>query len=64
MQTFEEPDDSTIYSVCCSSLNGLLSGNDRFSLIRYWDRRMKKIVKVINIHIYSYEWFLSDFPGS
>ena len=46
MQSFEEPEDMSIYCVCCSKENGMLSGNDRFSLIRYWDRRISKIVRV------------------
>lgn len=37
----------SIYSVCCSSSSyGLVSGNDRQSLIRYWDRRQCKILMV------------------
>ena len=34
----------SIYSVCCSQYYGLVSGNDRQSIVRYWDRRANKIV--------------------
>lgn len=46
VQTFEEPEDSTIYCACCSRENGILSGNDRYSIIRYWDKRKNKIINV------------------
>lgn len=35
----------SIYSVCCSKYYGLISGNDRQSIIRYWDRRVNKIIR-------------------
>lgn len=35
----------SIYSVCCSKYYGLVSGNDRQSIIRYWDRRVNKIIR-------------------
>jgi hypothetical protein len=46
VQTFEEPEDSTIYCACCSRENGILTGNDRYSIIRYWDKRKNKIINV------------------
>lgn len=50
----EEPEDMTIYSMCVSKYYGILTGNDRFSLVRYWDRRKNKIIQVfINYRINS-----------
>jgi hypothetical protein len=50
VQSFEEPEDMAIYCVCCSKENGMLSGNDRFCSIRYWDRRTCKIIRVLEIN--------------
>jgi hypothetical protein len=44
----EEPEDYSVYCLCSSLSYGLLSGLDRYGIIRYWDRRYSnKIVKVL-----------------
>jgi hypothetical protein len=44
----EEPKDYTVYCLCSSLSYGLLSGLDRYGIIRYWDRRFSNnIVKVL-----------------
>ena len=47
IQELEEPEDMSIYCVCVSGFNGLLSGNSRESMIRFWDRRKNQLVSVI-----------------
>ncbi|CAF0710629.1 unnamed protein product [Brachionus calyciflorus] len=44
VQSLEEPEDMSICSVCCSKYYGLISGNDRQSIIRYWDRRFNRVI--------------------
>ena len=53
MQTLEEPEDYSVYCLCSSKSNGLLSGNDRYGLIRYWDMRQMKIIKSYNATNYN-----------
>ncbi len=40
----EEPEDMSIYCVCVSKFYGMLSGNNRQSMVRYWDRRQSRII--------------------
>ncbi|RNA41049.1 F-box WD repeat-containing 4 [Brachionus plicatilis] len=49
IQSLEEPEDMSIYSVCCSKYYGLLSGNDRQSIVRYWDRRVNRIIRSFEV---------------
>ena len=52
VQELEEPEDMSIYCVCVSKFYGLLSGNDRESIIRLWDRRQEKIISTFNASKY------------
>ncbi len=44
VQELEEPEDMSVYCVCVSRFYGLLSGNNRQSMVRFWDRRQTKII--------------------